>query len=131
MKISKIIVHALFFSSCFIGFNALADFTFLYVTNLNSGEKKEYRLGKKFDIPIKDVEGWKSCQAHEPKSKYIKETNSHIRQYFIHCNSDSGASVEILCALFDEKGSQDSSSITLISRQRTQQVLLFLNCLKR
>ena len=78
------------------------------INNLHTGEGKTYSM----------------C-------KYIKENNSHVRQYFIHCSSDSGASIELLCALPDEKDSHDSSSITLMSKQSNERVLLFLNCLKR
>ncbi len=126
---TKISIFFLF--TLLTSFNASADYIFLYVDNLTSGEKKEYRLGKRFEIPINGVPGWKSCQALEPKSKYIKEINSHVRQYFVHCTSDSGASVELLCALFDEKDSHDSSSITLFSKQSSVRVLLHLNCIKK
>ena len=127
----KINILTLMLSTIFISLNAYADHAWLYVTNLRSGETKDYKLGKSFEIPIKGVTGWKSCQAFEPKSKYVKENNSHVRQYFIHCSSDSGASVELLCALPDEKDSHDSSSITLMSKQSNEQVFLFLNCRKK
>jgi hypothetical protein len=131
MKITKINILTLILSTIFISLNAYADFAWLYVTNLRSGEAKDYKLGKSFEIPISGVQGWKSCKAFEPQSKYVKENNSHVRQYFIHCSSDSGASVELLCALPDEKNSHDSSSITLMSKQSNERVLLFLNCLKK
>ena len=131
MKITKISIRTFFFIAILTSFNAFADYAWLYVSNLRSGEKKDYKLGKSFEIPISGVQGWKSCKAFEPQSKYIKENNSHVRQYFIHCSSDSGASIELLCALPDEKDSHDSSSITLMSKQSNERVLLFLNCLKR
>lgn len=128
---TKISIRTIIFSTIFISLNAHADFAWLYVTNLRSGETKDYKLGKSFEIPIKGLKGWKNCQAFEPQSKYVKEINSHVRQYFIHCTSDLGVSVELLCALPDEKDSHDSSSITLMSKQSNERVLLFLNCLKK
>jgi len=131
MKVTKISIHTYFIFTIFFSLNAFADSAWLYVSNSKTGEMKDYKLGKNFEIPINSVQGWKSCQAFEPQSKYIKELNSHVRQYFIHCSSDSGTFVELLCALPDGKNSHDSSSISLMSKQSKERVLLLLNCLKK
>jgi hypothetical protein len=129
LKISIFILLSLI-SLC--GTSAYADNVFLSLTNLKSGQKKEYTLGKSMQIPIDGLQGWKSCQAIEPKSKYINQVSAHVRQHAVICTSDIGASVEIVCAIFDEKNSSDSASITLFSTKSSkEQVFIHLSCEKK
>ena len=110
-----------------------AESIFLLVTNMKTNENKTYTLGKQMQIPIKDLKGWKNCFATEPKSKYIKESQTHIRQHAVLCNADSGVAVQLVCTLTDDKNDFESESLTLWSNddnQKDSRYFLHLSCKK-
>ena len=130
IKLAKII---LLFFIIFIGNFVYAENVFLLVTNMKTSESKTYTLGKQMQIPIKDLKGWKNCFANEPKSKYIKESQTHIRQHSVLCSADSGVSVQLVCTLTDEKNDFESESLTLWSsddNQKDSRYFLHLSCKK-
>ncbi len=88
--------------------------TKLYITNNKTSVENSYLLGEEQVIPIGFIKGWKSCNILKPRSKYIKELNSHVRQYFVACYTDSYSYTMIGCSLPDGK-SNDSSFLQLFS----------------